>query len=92
MAHIEEMWAEGTVEQELFDGIYTDTNEVGDVFPWGAKFVYPSSFQAQPLHFVPPWGYGCTAFKLGSCEATLTRLVQAPSLLADTVSAVLSHV
>ena len=53
MAHIEEMWAEGTVEQELFDGIYTDTNEVGDVFPWGAKFVYPSSFQAQPLHFVP---------------------------------------
>ena len=35
MAHIEEKWAQDTIEQELFDGIYTDTDEVGDVFPWG---------------------------------------------------------
>ena len=91
MAHIEDKWAQDSVEQELFDGIYTDTNEVGEVFPWGAKFVYPSSLQAKPLHFVPPWGYGCTAFKLGPCDTTLTRLVQSPSLFADTVSAVLSR-
>lgn len=88
---IDHQWAEDAVEEQLFDGWYTETNEDGNLFPLGAKFVYPSSTIAKKMHSVPPWGYGCTAFKLGPCEATLTKLIDSPSLFAETLAAVVER-
>jgi hypothetical protein len=84
-------WTANAVEEQLFDGNYQDTNEDGVSFPSGAKYVYPSSVVVKPLHLAPPWGYGCTVFKLGTCDATLSRLVQEPSVFADAVSAALAR-
>ena len=84
-------WTANAVEEQLFDGNYQDTNEDGVSFPSGAKYVYPSSVVVKPLHLAPPWGYGCTVFKLGKCGATLSRLVEEPSVFGDAVSAALAR-